>query len=103
MKKDLRNDYETFVIRKSISPLRRLVHFILFTALWIYVAFVLVVNFAFLFGFYSDDFVSFYLLLNLNYDLYIKLLIAIAGLIIITAIYSTFRLVYLRRLNKNVK
>ncbi|CAI2566594.1 hypothetical protein AKUA2003_02660 [Apilactobacillus kunkeei] len=103
MKKDLRKDYETFVIRKSISPLRRLAHFILFTALWIYVAFVLVVNFAFLFGFYSDDFVSFYLLLNLNYVLYIKLLIAIAGLIIITAIYSTFRLVYLRRLNKNVK
>ncbi len=103
MKKDLRKDYETFVIRKSISPLRRLTHFILFTALWIYVAFVLVVNFAFLFGFYSDDFVSFYLLLNLNYVLYIKLLIAIAGLIIITAIYSTFRLVHLRRLNKNVK
>ncbi|MGQ2283321.1 hypothetical protein [Apilactobacillus kunkeei] len=103
MKKDLRKDYDKFVIRKSISPLRRLVHLILFTALWIYVVFVLVVNFAFLFGFYSDDFVSFYLLLNLNYDLYIKLLIAIAGLIIVTAIYSTFRLVYLRRLNKDVK
>ncbi|GAA6112931.1 MAG: hypothetical protein M3005_04790 [Apilactobacillus sp.] len=103
MKKNYDKDYETFVVRKKSSLLRRLFHIALFTILWLYVVFVLVVNFAFLFGFYSDDFVSFYLLLNLNYQLYMKLLIAVILLIGLTAIYSSFRLVYLRRVNKDVK
>jgi uncharacterized membrane protein (DUF485 family) len=93
---------EKFVIRKSNSLGRKLFHLVLFTILWCYVMFVLIVNFSFLGGYYSDDFVSYYLLLNLNYDLYIKLIIAIVILIALTSIYSIFRLIKLRRINKHV-
>lgn len=99
----MKNEIDKFVIRKEISPFKAIFHFCLYAFLWFYVFFVLIVNFAFLFGYYSDDFVSFYLLLNLNYGLYIKLIIGVVALIILTAIYSIFRLHHLRRLNSNVK
>lgn len=102
MKKPNIKDYDLFVIRRKSSLLRKLMHFVLFTILWIYVIFVLITNFAFLFGYYSDDFVSFYLLLNLNYTLYIKIISAIIILIVLTSIYSLFRLRQLRRLNHHV-
>lgn len=96
------DDYDLFVIRKKNTFLRKLTHFVLFSLLWIYVIFVLVTNLAFLLGYYSDDFVSFYLLLNLNYILYIKIIVAIIILIVLTSIYSIFRLKQLRRLNEHV-
>ncbi len=99
----MKNEVDKFVIRKKISPFRAILHFCLYALLWFYVFFVLIINFAFLFGYYSDDFVSFYLLLNLNYGLYMKLIIGVIALIILTAIYSIFRLRHLRRLNSNVK
>ncbi|AYF92969.1 hypothetical protein [Apilactobacillus bombintestini] len=102
MKKRNLDDYDLFVIRKKSTFLRKLMHFVLFSLLWIYVIFVLVTNLAFLLGYYSDDFVSFYLLLNLNYILYIKIIVAIIILIVLTSIYSIFRLKQLRRLNKHV-
>ncbi len=94
---------EEYIVRKELGFLRKSFHFLLYLLMWLFILFIILVNVNFLLGYYSDDMVSFYLLFNLDYGLYTQLIVAMIILIVITAIYSTFRLRYLRRENKHVQ
>ena len=85
-----------YVIRKQTSRPRTLGRGLLLAALWLFVAFVIVVNISFILHIYSDSLVSFYLLLNLDYKLYGLVIGIIAVVSLIVGLYSARRLRKLR-------
>ncbi|WP_318765679.1 hypothetical protein [Lactiplantibacillus carotarum] len=85
-----------YIIRKRTSRPRTLGRILLLTALWIFVAFVIVVNVSFIFHVYSDSLVSFYLLLNLDYQLYGIVIGIIALVSLVVGLYAAMRLRKLR-------
>ncbi|MBW1604822.1 hypothetical protein [Lactobacillus sp. Sy-1] len=90
-----------FVIRKKASFGRRIWHFCLFAALWAAVIFILVVNYGFIFDLYTDNLVTYYLLLNLDYGFYFGLLATILVFAIGTLIFSFYRIKRIRRKQEN--
>ncbi|VDG18994.1 hypothetical protein [Lactiplantibacillus mudanjiangensis] len=89
-------DNEKFVIRKQTSAHRTGGRILLIAAMWLFVIFVVVVNLAFIFHVYSDTLVSFYLLMNLDYQLYG----IVVGIIVLVSLivwgYAAWRLRKLR-------
>lgn len=85
-----------YVIRKKTSQPRTLGRICLLTALWVFVAFVIIVNVSFMLHVYSDSLVSFYLLLNLNYQLYGIVVGIIALIVLLVGVYASLRLKQLR-------
>ncbi|GLB47243.1 hypothetical protein WR164_12220 [Philodulcilactobacillus myokoensis] len=89
-----------YVVRKPNSILKTILHLISFAILWAFVIFIIFINLGFIFGYYSDTMVSFYLVLNLDKVLYTKLILALITLIVIMVIYCLFRFRHLRRNRK---
>ncbi|MFC6182197.1 hypothetical protein [Lactiplantibacillus daowaiensis] len=87
---------EKFIIRKQTSHRRTLGRVLILAALWLFVAFVIVVNLGFIFHVYSDTLVSFYLLMNLDYKLYGIVVGTIVVVSLLIWAYSAWRLRKLR-------
>ncbi|MHA8110624.1 hypothetical protein ACYATP_03825 [Lactobacillaceae bacterium Melli_B4] len=85
-----------FVIRRKLSPGRRIWNFCLFTLLWGLVLFVFYVNYGFIFDLYTDNLVTYYLLLNLDYGFYFGLLGTILIFAIGTTIFGFYRIKRMR-------
>ena len=92
---------EKFIIRKQTSHRRTWGRVVILTALWLFVAFVIIVNFSFIFHLYSDSLVSFYLLMNLDYQLYGIVLGVIVTVSLIIWGYAAWRLRQLRGKQKH--
>ncbi|ETY73679.1 hypothetical protein [Lactiplantibacillus fabifermentans] len=84
------------VIRKKTGLWRSLGRNTLLTLLWLFVFFVIITNISFIMHIYSDTLVSFYLLLNLNYNLYGLVIGGIVVIALVIWVYSAWRLRQLR-------
>lgn len=85
-----------YIIRKKTSRPRTVGRSLILLALWLFVAFVIVVNVSFILHIYSDSLVSFYLLLNLDYKLYGIVIGIIALVSLVVGLYAAMRLRKLR-------